>query len=48
MPGSTLEVLMDTIDQYLDFLTTGMDTGEYQTNLQNLLADLQILLDGLN
>ena len=28
VPGSTLEVLMDTIDQYLDFLTTGMDTGE--------------------
>ena len=32
---------------YLDFLTTGMDTGEYQTNLQNALTDLQYLLNHL-
>lgn len=33
--------LQSTIDQYLAFLTTGMDTGEYQTNLQNALEALQ-------
>ena len=33
--------LQSAIDNYLAFLTTGMDTGEYQTNLQNSLETLQ-------
>ena len=33
--------LKSAIDNYLAFLTTGMDTGEYQTNLQNSLETLQ-------
>ena len=33
--------LQNTVDRYLSFLTTGMDTGEYQTNLQNALTELQ-------
>ena len=37
-----------SIDNYLQFLTTGMDTGEYQTNLQNSLAALQVQINLLN
>ena len=36
-----LEALLDSVDRYLSFLTTGMDTGEYQTNLQNSLESLR-------
>ena len=42
-----LLTLQNTVDRYLSFLTTGMDTGEYQTNLQNGLTDLQTLVNGL-
>ena len=45
--SNSLQDLQDSIDRYLDFLTTGMDTGEYQTNLQNALTDLQYLLNHL-
>ena len=37
-----LTALQSSIDSYLAFLTTGMDTGEYQTNLQNALDSLQL------
>lgn len=39
--------LLSAIDQYLAFLTTGMDTGEYQTNLQNDLEYLQTQIGAL-
>ena len=42
-----LSSLLSFIDGYLSFLTTGMDTGEYQTTLQNSLDALQIRINGL-
>ena len=38
-----LVTLQNTVDRYLSFLTTGMDTGEYQTGLQTALTELQTL-----
>ena len=40
--------LQNTVDRYLTYLTTGMDTGEYQTTLQTALEELQITLSTLN
>ena len=40
--------LQNTVDQYLTYLTTGMDTGEYQTTLQNALEELQEAVMTLN
>ena len=42
-----LTSLLSFIDSYLSFLTTGMDTGEYQTTLQNSLDALQIRINSL-
>ncbi len=42
-----LVALQSSIDNYLTFLTTGMDTGEYQTNLQNALEALQLKINAL-
>jgi len=42
-----LTSLQSAIDNYLTFLTTGMDTGEYQTNLQNALETLQVQINAL-
>ena len=42
-----LSALQSSIDNYLAFLTTGMDTGEYQTNLQNTLDSLQMRISAL-
>ena len=39
--------LQNTVDQYLTYLTMGMDTGEYQTSLQIALEELQQDLDQL-
>ena len=44
----SLSSLQSSIDNYLQFLTTGMDTGEYQTNLQNSLEELQLQINALN
>ena len=33
--------LQNTVDRYLTYLTTGMDTGEYQTTLQTAMEELQ-------
>ncbi len=33
--------LQNTVDRYLNYLTTGMNTGEYQTTLQTALEALQ-------
>ena len=40
--------LQNTVDRYLTYLTTGMDTGEYQTSLQIALEELQAELSMLN
>ena len=39
--------LQNTVDRYLEYLTTGMDTGEYQTSLQSALEELQEILSTL-
>ena len=39
--------LQNTVDRYLEYLTTGMDTGEYQTSLQVALEELQGILSAL-
>ena len=43
----TLMTLQNLVDRYLTYLTTGMDTGEYQTNLQNTLDALQLQINAL-
>lgn len=43
-----LLTIQNTVDRYLSFLTTGMDTGEYTTSLQTALSELQDILGGLN
>ena len=43
-----LLTLQNTVDRYLSFITTGMDTGEYQTSLQTALAELQEIVGTLN
>jgi len=48
IPEEDLSTMQASIDNYLQFLTTGMDTGEYQTNLQNSLAALQVQINLLN
>ncbi len=40
--------LQNTVDRYMTYLTTGMDTGEYQTTLQNALEELQEAVMTLN
>ena len=48
VPEESLSSLLSFIDNYLAFLTTGMDTGEYQTSLQNTLEELQLQINALN
>ena len=47
MDDERLLTLQNTVDRYLSFLTTGMDTGEYQTTLQTSLAELQEVVSNL-
>ena len=47
VPEERILTLQNTVDRYLTYLTTGMDTGEYQTNLQNALEELQEELNAL-
>ncbi len=47
VPEERILTLQNTVDRYLTYLTTGMDTGEYQTNLQNALEELQTELNEL-
>ena len=42
-----LEALQIMVDQYLVYLTTGMDTGRYTTDLQNALDELEITINNL-
>ncbi len=41
MSEDRILTLQNTVDRYLTYLTTGMDTGEYQTTLQTALEELQ-------
>lgn len=43
-----LTTLQNMVDRYLNYLTTGMDTGEYQTALQVSLSELQEIAGTLN
>ena len=43
-----LTTLQNMVDRYLTYLTTGMDTGEYQTALQVSLSELQEIAGNLN
>ena len=40
--------IQNLVDRYLTYITTGMDTGEYQTSLQNALTELQNAVQSLN
>ena len=40
--------LQNTVDRYMTYLTTGMDTGEYQSTLQNALEELHEAVMTLN
>ena len=42
-----LSAIQSSIDNYLAKLTTGMDTGEYQTNLQNDTTELMTMIQNL-
>ena len=44
----SLMTIQNLVDRYLSYITTGMDTGEYQTNLQNALTELQAAVDQLS
>ncbi len=39
--------IQESVDRYIAYLTQGMDTGEYQTNLQNALSALQEKINSL-
>ena len=43
-----LLTLQNMVDKYLQYLTTGMDTGEYTTTLQNALIELQDIVNNLD
>jgi hypothetical protein len=43
-----LTTLQNMVDRYLTYLTTGMDTGEYQTALQVALTEMQEIVRSLN
>ena len=43
-PEETVMSIQNMVDRYLSYITTGMDTGEYQTSLQNALTELQTSL----
>lgn len=47
LADSEILAIQDSVDRYLSFLTTGMDTGEYQTNLQNSLTGLRAMVSNL-
>ena len=43
-----LTVLLSQVDQYLQYLTSAMDTGQHSTGLQTSLAELLTAVDNLN
>ena len=45
LPDESLLSIQESVDRYLSFLTTGMDTGEYQTALQNSLETLRTTMN---
>ena len=40
--------MQNMVDRHLQYLTTGMDTGEYTTSLQTSLTELQEIVGSLN
>lgn len=47
LPDQQLQELQSMVDQYLVYLTTGMDTGKYTTDLQNALHELETAIGNL-
>ena len=47
LESERLLTMQNMVDRYLEFLTTGMDTGEYTTSLQTSLLELQDIVAGL-
>lgn len=43
-----LLTMQNMVDRFLQYLTTGMDTGEYTTSLQTSLAELQMIVSSLD
>ena len=43
-----LLTMQNMVDRHLQYLTTGMDTGEYTTSLQTALAELLEIVGNLN
>ena len=48
LEDARLQTMLNMVDKYLTYLTTGMDAGEYTTNLQVSLAELQEIVNNLN
>ena len=48
MDDGRLATMVNMVDKYLTYLTTGMDTGEQTTALQVSLAELQEIVNNLN
>ncbi len=42
-----IQTLLNMVNNYMDYLKKGMETGEYQTNLQTALDQLQGILANL-
>ena len=47
MEDEQLLTIQNTVDRYLAFLTTGMNTGEQTTSLQTALSELQAVINAL-
>ena len=47
LDNEQLATLQSQVDQYLQYLTSGMDTGQYTTGLQTSLADLLTVIGNL-
>ena len=47
LPDNQLQALQSMVDQYLVYLTTGMETGKYTTDLQNALGELETSIGNL-
>ncbi len=47
LPDNQLQALQSMVDQYLVYLTTGMETGKYTTDLQNALGELETAIGNL-
>lgn len=48
LPDSKLLTLLEDVDSYMKYLSMGMDTGSYSTNLMTELTELQEMIASLN